>query len=252
MNAVQLAFEITWDPALRGILVVATGVVVLCGSVYLLLATNLGSRLGFLVAIAGLSGWMAMMGFVWALYGIGYIGDAASWHVEEVVVSESADDLSAARLDKAHDLSEWTPLPADAPARGEAQASATAALTGEDSPLKSFESEADYKPVGAYDVGGKSDNFFNNWLPGPHPPRYAIIQVQPVVEVEVPFGETPPAPEVDESEPVYSVIMVRDLGSKRLPPVLLMIASLIVFGVTCNVLHRRDKQLAEARAAAGV
>ena len=250
MTAAQLAFEITWDPGLRGILVVAVGVAVLCGSVYLLLATNLGSRLGFLVAIAGLSGWMAMMGFVWALYGIGYIGDAPTWHVEEVVVSDELEDLSGARLEKAHDLGDWTPLPAAAPARGEAQASATAALTNEDGPLYSFESEADYEVIGAFDVGGKSDNFFNNWFPGPHPPRYAIVQVQPVKKIEVEFGQPPPPPEVDESQPVYSAIMVRDLGSKRLPPVLLLLGSLIIFGVSCNVLHRRDKQLAEARAAA--
>ena len=35
---------------------------VLCGSVYLLLGTNLGARLGFLVALAGLFGWLTLLG----------------------------------------------------------------------------------------------------------------------------------------------------------------------------------------------
>ena len=47
---------------------------------------------------------------------------------------------------------------------------------------------------------------------------------------------------------MQSVVMVRDLGKKRMPPVLIMIASLIVFGVTCSSLHRRDKALMAARA----
>ena len=33
---------IAWDPHIRGVLAVLTGVAVLCGSVYLLLGTNLG------------------------------------------------------------------------------------------------------------------------------------------------------------------------------------------------------------------
>lgn len=266
LNAVSLAFELTWDPGVRGVLIVALGLAILGGTVYLLLGTNLGARLGFLVAIAGLSGWMALMGFVWAIYGIGYVGTAAHWIVEEVVTSDAADDLSAARLAKAHDLSEWRELPAEDPARGEAQATASAALTGEESRVKAFESESDFIVIDAFSYGGKeisknvswSDPFgdkgfmgwLRGWLPGPHPPHYTIVQVQKTVEVEVPFGEAPPPAEADESAPVQSVIMVRDLGKKRVPPVLLMLSSLIVFGITCNALHRRDKAVAAARAAA--
>ena len=52
---------------------------VLCGSVYLILSTNLGSRLGFLVALAGLFGWLMMMGIIWWVYGIGLKGKDPSW-----------------------------------------------------------------------------------------------------------------------------------------------------------------------------
>jgi hypothetical protein len=47
LAAMPLAFELTWDPFMRGFLSVAVGVIVLCGSTYLLLGTNVGSRLGF-------------------------------------------------------------------------------------------------------------------------------------------------------------------------------------------------------------
>jgi hypothetical protein len=260
-------FSVSWDPGLRGVLIVATGITVLMGSVYLLLATNLGSRLGLLVTIAGLSGWLSLMGFVWCMYGIGYKGTAAHWKVEEVVTSEAKTDLSAAKLAKAHDLSKWRELPADDPSRADAQSAATAALIGTtDTRVKLFTSDQDFKSVDAYTVGGKTRShgvslrhpfgdhgikgFWNDWFPAPHPPHYTIIQVQPVVKTNVPFGQAPPPAQIDTKAPVESVILVRDLGKLRVPSFLIMCASLIVFGTTCNVLHRRDKLAWAARAAA--
>jgi hypothetical protein len=245
-------FGITWNPGLRGILVVATGVIVLVGSIYAILATNVGGRLGFLVTIAGLSGWMAMMGFVWALYGIGLKGEQAHWVPEEVVTSDSVDDLSASKLEKAHDLSKWEELPEGSQARADAASSASATLTTEASTVKLFSSELDYLVLDAYSIGGKGHSLWERRVPGPHPPRYAIVQVQGTKKVSVPFGETPPPREVDESAPVVSVIMVRDLGSLRLPSMLIGIGSSIIFGVACHSLHRRDKALMAARAAAAV
>ena len=243
----MLAFEVSWDPAIRGILATAVGVVVLCGSIYLILGTNLGSRLGFLVAAAGLSGWCFLMFAFWAVYGIGYQGDTPTWQVLEVVTSEAADDLSQASLEDAHDLSQWDTIPAEA--RGEAQAVAAAAIVGEEAAIPLYETEADFEVIDAFEMGGKPDTFFNNWIPGPHPPHHAIIQVQGVEEVEVEFGQAPPPAEVDTSAPVHSVVMVRDLGSRRLPAALLTIATLIIFAVCCSALHRRDKLVTERRAA---
>ena len=261
-----LAFSIEWDPGVRGVAVIATAVAVLIGSVYLLLSTNLGSRLGFLVAVAGLSGWMALMGFVWCMYGIGYKGTAPHYKVEEVVTSESKDDLRAAKLEKAHDLSKWQEVSADDPARGESQAAATAALATKGSRVRLFEKETEFKVIDVFTRGGKKvsqgikltkpfgdeglSGFLNAWLPGPHPPHYTIVQVQAVKKVDVPLGKKPPAAEVDRSAPVESVILVRDLGKLRVPSFLIMLASMIIFGVTCNTLHRRDKAIMAARAAA--
>lgn len=245
-----LAFELAWDPQIRAILVVALAIAVLPGSIYLILGTNLGARLGFLVAMAGVFGWMTIMGAIWAVYGIGYVGDSPSWHLREVVRSEDPHALTSAVTEEAHDLSTWKELPADDPKRGEAQAAASASIAGDEAPIPTFEAESDYVVVDAFDKGGRSSSWFDKNVPFRHPPHYAIIQVQQVKEVEVEFGETPPKPEPDESQPVISVILERDLGDKRLPPVLVTIGSAIIFGVTCNVLHRRDKAVMAARLAA--
>lgn len=99
--------SLTWDPGIRGILVVAVGVVVLCGSCYLLLATNTGTRLGFLLALTGLFGWLTVMGSIWAIYGIGYKGPAPTWKVVDTV--RGNPDQSAIPV------ADSLPLPKDLP-----------------------------------------------------------------------------------------------------------------------------------------
>jgi hypothetical protein len=245
-----LAFNLDWNIEIRAILVVGLAVVVLPGSIYMILATNLGSRLGFLVAMAGVFGWMTIMAIIWTVYGIGYVGDAPAWKLREVVTSESQNDLHAAALTAAHDLKTWRELAADDPKRGEAQASAAAGIAGEAAAIKMFDADTDYVVLDAWDKGGRTHSFFDKNVPWKHPPHYAMIQVQRVVKVDVPFGETPPKPKPDKTQPVISVILERDLGDKRLPPFLLASGSAIIFGVLCNVLHRRDKLVMAARAAA--
>lgn len=87
MSAAHLLAIVSWDPVLTGYLAVIIGIAVLCGSVYLLLATNLGVRLGFLVAWTGLWGWMLLMSIVWWVFGIGWIGSQPGWNVLQVTSS---------------------------------------------------------------------------------------------------------------------------------------------------------------------
>ena len=54
MSAALLA--INWEPELRGVLTVILGTVAFMGTVYLILGTNIGARLGFLVVLCGLAG----------------------------------------------------------------------------------------------------------------------------------------------------------------------------------------------------
>lgn len=172
-----------FDPFFRGFLSVVIGVVVLCGSVYLLLATNSGTRTGFFLAATGLFGWMTIMGIVWTTLGIGWIGPAPTWDTVEIVrgdlevagtedlhplagvdvESQVPDDLTepeernAAALDAYAQIEDqvdgWRLLPPGDQDRGEAQASADAHLVEEGV----FDSTADYVPLefGAFNRGGK-------------------------------------------------------------------------------------------------
>ena len=58
-----------WNPTVRGILFPSIMFLILCGSSYFIMATNMGNRLGFLVANAALWGWLCLMSIVWMLYG---------------------------------------------------------------------------------------------------------------------------------------------------------------------------------------
>lgn len=100
MHTLQIIAGISFDPGIRGILVVLTGVTVLMGSVYLLLGTNLGSRLGFLVALTGLFGWLAILTFMWWLTppAIGPRGNLPSWKPVEIYVNGGGDQAKTDAL----------------------------------------------------------------------------------------------------------------------------------------------------------
>ena len=100
LHAVSLLAALSWDPQVRGFLIVVAAIAILPGTIYLLLSTNVGARIGFLLAIAGLSGWMMLLSITWTLYGSGMKGRDPSWKVKEVVHSESVTDLSSGALPK--------------------------------------------------------------------------------------------------------------------------------------------------------
>lgn len=284
---VHVLAGIAWDPQLRGFLAVAVGVVVLMGSVYLLLTTNLGSRLGFLVGLSAIFGWCTIMGLTWWLYGtIGMLGEAPRWEVTEVVypgVQEAGLD-EARRLDTSAlpdpealnglqgdaytevrdavepTLAGWELLPESNPSFGEAKATVDEYFVEHPDETLGLSSAADFVPVYSFERGGK-DGLPDNpsridrlttkakttFWQITHPPHYAIIQVQPVRAQETVPGEAPPTPEADPSQPVVSVIMERNLGDVRFPGAMLTIFSGGMFAATILMLHRRDLRVAEVR-----
>ena len=286
MTLVPTLAGIAFDPQIRGILVVLVGVAVLIGSVYLLLATNVAHRLGFLLVLTALFGWMTIHGLVWWLYppGQGPIGKLPSWQVEEI----NHADLSQALLDEAHDidtsnlpsteevddatpeeieqineqfaddLSGWELLAAADAARGEAQTTADAELA--EGVIPGLEETTSYVHRYVLETGGKPQrdgdgvwdritNKIGNTLRITSPPHYAIVQVQPATEQVVEPGEPPPPPEADPDAETISFVMVRDLGERRLPAALLTIGSGLTFALLCVMLHQRDRVVAEHRSA---
>ena len=108
MNTLTVLAGIAWDPTIRGLLSVGVGVVVLMGSVWLLLGTNTGNRLGFFLAATGFFGWMAIMGSIWWIYGIGMLGQAPEWDIVEY----NRGDLSNAQTETVRDI-DLSALPTD-------------------------------------------------------------------------------------------------------------------------------------------
>ncbi len=268
MSSALLA--INWEPELRGILTVIIGTVVWMGSIYLILGTNLGARLGFLVALTGLMGWMALMGMVWWMYGIGLKGDVPEWTqvpgqtvIQEVdllhqagvldrpIDVDDADPVTAAEAVRAQlENQGWDQVDESAPEFGQAQASAGVFLE-EEGAL----GPGEFQVTAVYEVDPPAESAYPKLGPNGefdqiaffHKPYYTLVEVAPFVELRTEAGRAPIAPEVDETQPRQYVYMIRDLGSLREPAAYITIGSTIMFLVLCFFLHRRDRIVAENR-----
>ena len=92
---------INFTVTIRGVLVVMVAVAILMGSVWLLLSTNLGVRVGTLMALTGLFGWITIMSTVWWIFGIGWRGADPSWKTVDIV---RGGDLSRSSVEVAREL----------------------------------------------------------------------------------------------------------------------------------------------------
>lgn len=263
-NVVLAALQ--WDPHIRGALIVLTAALILPGSVYMLLATNTGARLGLLLAVTGLTGWLFLMASIWTVFGIGLKGRPNEWVTKEIVTG----DVGRTTVDALDDFPEgWKTLEAGDKVLADAQAAADQVLApsaapagghGESSAPEEpefpppFKKQTDYVPVAptaGYEKGGDNELFTvgKHKFYFRHSPHWAMIRVQPALRQEVVPGQVANTV-ADPSQPLTTVIMVRDLGSLRVPPFLVMLSSGLIFGVCCFVLHQRDKEIVRARTAA--
>lgn len=91
MGGLALIGAIAFDPTIRGVLVVVVSTTVLLGSIFMILATNSGVRVGFLVAASGFFAWMFLMGSIWVIYGIGLKGRDPAWMPTDINYSRTTD-----------------------------------------------------------------------------------------------------------------------------------------------------------------
>lgn len=264
---------IGWEPELRGLLTVVIAVVILMGSIYLIMMTNMGSRLAFLVVLAGLAGWMMLMGLTWWIYGIGLRGPDPTWQpVAGATVLQDTDALrSGGALETLPEIpDDATPLESSAlvavqfedegyvvldpasPAFGQAQATASVFLEEEGA----F-AAGTYVITDIYDIGGDryprieagnipgltndSLDFFAFW----HDPHYVVAEAAPFVQVREEAGRAPVSPVIDDERQRQYVYMVRDLGARRQPAVVLTFGGGAIFFALCFLLHRRERYLQE-------
>ena len=264
---------IGWEPELRGLLTVVIAVVILMGSIYLIMMTNMGSRLAFLVVLAGLAGWMMLMGLTWWIYGIGLRGPDPTWQpVAGATVLQDTDALrSGGALETLPEIpDDATPLESSAlvavqfedegyvvldpasPAFGQAQATASVFLEEEGA----F-AAGTYVITDIYDIGGDryprieagnipgltndSLDFVAFW----HDPHYVVAEAAPFVQVREEAGRAPVSPVIDDERQRQYVYMVRDLGARRQPAVVLTFGGGAIFFALCFLLHRRERYLQE-------
>ena len=275
----SLLAEFSWDPQVRGILIVLAAVAVLPGSVYLIMGTNVGSRMGFLIAVAGLSGFCAMLGLLWTLGAGGLVGRQPSWKAAELAIGPPGAALSEGteglpdRIG-APPSNGWRELPPGDPVRGDATAAADKMLAPDNSEAPEgqekkppkfappYGSPTDYLQVAAFQHGGREAGVWFRirnhrfYKQGPWydpvgwfraPPNRVVITVMKAAP-KLNEDDLTEQPRPDLSEPPQTLVMVRDRGSLRFPPFVFGLFWLVVFAVTCWSLHQRDKEILARRA----
>lgn len=305
-----------WDPTILGVLTVVSGVVLFCGSTYMLLATNLGARLGFLLSAAALSGLMVLLSTLWlttatplnspkgrisrwlpvtcasgettcadvgrlqdaSIKGFVQLGnDAAMQERSRIPVTEYArlrPGFEAALVKKAV-IGDQTP-PVQPYAKYDtsnlvltqvydyagaaddlASQAKEARASGDVAKASALEVRAaDYRKLAAdpakrqlrsYEFGGGTRRFF--W----HNPRYAAVEFCPAIPPSTDPNAKPNAQGLfcDTAAGTRWFLMVYDFGSIRLPPLIYLLSSLVLFTLTLWLLHTRElQQRREAREAA--
>jgi hypothetical protein len=261
---------IGWSPELRGILIVIIAVTTLCGSIYLILGTNLGARLGFLVALTGLVGWMFLMGVIWAFYGIGLRGLEPSWDPvpgrtvlqdtnalygagvfgSQVDVPEGATPAESSAIVAEQFISEgWSTIDEEEPSFGQATSAAGVFLeeTG------AF-AAGEFQAVNVFDTGGARFPMIGDFdlLAFWHEPHYVVVEVAALEPTRTEPGRAPAAAVIDETRQRQYVYMVRNLGTRRQPAFVLSVGAGLIFFTLCWILHRRERVLTTNRSTAPV
>jgi hypothetical protein len=256
MNAVLAAetlHKTLWYPTILGFLVVVVAILLFCGSVYLLLGTNLGARLGFLVAFTGLMGFLVLLSTLWITTASPLNtlkGRPASWKVQEII-----SDPSGAKIAAVHDIASKknkvdTTEAANVKAAVDAVlvtkvATPTVEVKPEDNRFAKFNSVTNYMVLETYEIGGSNPHFWKGEFT--HTTHYAAVQFCEVQQVQQPFGLPPLPPECNPDGQKGYVILQRDLGSLRVPPFVAWISFIILFVLGLLMLHwrERDEQDAE-------
>lgn len=271
-----LAATFTWDPFIRGTLILALFIVLLPGSVYLVLSTDVGGRLGFLLMAAGMTGMLCLLSILWMpLASTADVGRPNSWKALEVVTGDYAKQVTikgAASL-PVDDLSSTKPPSPDLPSKhwywplqscsesgwhkidpslvNDPESEADKVLVPSGSAAgptltSPFTAATDYTYIDGYQEGLNGGCLFaisrhKVYMPLARGAHFVVLRVKPTLPV-LNLGGAPPAAQPDPNGQYTYVILVRNLGSVRQPQALLSISMGITFLVICYILHTRDKE----------
>ena len=260
-----------WYPTILGVLVVIAAVALFCGTVYMLLATNMGARLGFLVAAGGLSGLMVMLSLLWltnpspvntlkgripawrAVEGI-QNGDVARSKIPAVQqINQRGRDLDQADLANIKAAVDLNLIVNKDELTGEI-------LSGANGKFAIYTDATGYI-VKRNQVTGGGEIFSQvkvttgggfPWLHvSLHQPTYVVVtlcKTDPSLSAtEVPFGNKPPVPKCADDQRQI-LVLERDLGSLRVPPFVTFLASSILFALCLLAMHWRERDLQDQAA----
>jgi len=238
-----------WYPTILGILVVAAAVGLFMGSVYLLLGTNLGARLGFLITFTALAGFMVLLTTMWVFTASPLNtlkGTVPAWSVTKVVHSLDDPSLPPEVRNIKKDGQKLATQPAQvlkavADARLVIQEPvANIPLAPNANQFAQFSAVTDYTDTNFYTVGGSTPQLLS-WQAS-HQKLYGVVQFCAVVPVNQPFGLPPPTPVCDTTSAKNGyAIMSYNYGSLRFPPFVALVCSSILFVLGLLALHWREK-----------
>ncbi|HUI47168.1 MAG TPA: hypothetical protein VL119_00625 [Acidimicrobiia bacterium] len=252
-----------WNPTIIGVLTVLCAVGLFCGSTYLLLGTNLGARLGFLVAAAGLTGFLVLLTTLWlttpgSATGNSDLdpphGNSSSWKVVEVVDNPANSKIAAVRALPTKGTKGTPDLITQVKPAIDAAIVPAAPVAGQEAPVQPFatlpiEASTDYllgfPGSTSYQYIDKTHNFF--W----HRHRYAAMEF--CIARKDATGSVvngPNGPECDPLQPTHFAILSYDYGSIRKPVVFYWLFSLMFFGLSVLGLHWWEKDERERKRSA--
>lgn len=247
-----------WYPTILGILVVISAIVLFMGSVYVLLGTNVGARLGFLITFTSLMGFLMILSVLWLTTASPLEspkGRVAAWSVVENV-----SDLSKAKTTAVHGVNTKANRASATDASNVAAAvdaalitkvsTPTITYTPNDNRFAKFDQITDFMVLQTWTVGGSSPQFWKGEVN--HATKYAVIEYCKTAPQTQTFGLPPLPPECASGADAQRgyIVAQYDFGTLRLPPFIVLVITGILFGLGLLMLHWREKDEHEAKAAA--
>jgi uncharacterized membrane protein (DUF106 family) len=242
-----------WYPTILGVLVVVAAIALFIGSIYLLLGTNLGARLGFLVTFTCLMGFMLVLSILWLTTASPLEspkGRVASWSVVENVTditkakTEAVRDI-AKKENKASQTDASNVLAAVDAALITKVSTPTVKVTPNDNRFAKFQDVTQFMVLETYSIGGSNPQFWKGEVN--HSTKYAVVEYCKTATQEQTFGLPPLPPECASGADAQRGFVVAkfDYGTLRLPPFVVIVITAILFGLGLLLLHWREKDQME-------
>lgn len=230
-------------PLTVGWLVVLCGIGMFFGSTYLLLSTNIGARLGFLVVGAVITAFICVLSVLWITTSTPlnvFKGRVEEW--KPVSINDNAKSSNVKDVQDIVEKGEKLTGTDFANVKAAADTTLAPAAEGVEKP-ESVAADIPSKAVivtDIYSIGGSNPNPLK--MEFSHKAHYAVAVFCPLDEVKskTAFRSTCEVP-TDGTSNTKVLVLEKDLGTLRQPPVFLFIGSALTCAIFLACLHWREK-----------